>query len=203
MTQEIFEAAAALFAEAGNQIEGRPKRIEGKLSFTAKGTRNRLILGQNVTLKTARIQFLKDDGVIEIGDGVRHYGILIVGEGSTIKIGAGTRMNAATRIHAVERTTISIGQDCLLSDVRIRSSDMHSIIDLETRERINPAKDVVLEERVWVAEDVRIYKGVTIGSGSIVGARSTVTRDLPSNALCVGSPARAVKHGVSWDANRL
>ncbi|HYE23896.1 MAG TPA: hypothetical protein VEG32_01730, partial [Clostridia bacterium] len=68
---------------------------------------------------------------------------------------------------------------------------------------INWAADVVVEDRVWIAEDVYIYKGVRIGTGSIVGARSTVTKDLPPHALCLGTPAKAVRHNIGWSEKLL
>lgn len=45
----------------------------------------------------------------------------------------------------------------------------------------------------WVATDTYIAPGVTIGDGTVVGARANVVRDLPQWSVCVGSPARAVK----------
>jgi serine acetyltransferase len=41
--------------------------------------------------------------------------------------------------------------------------------------------------------DVFVSMGVTIGQGAVVGARSTVTRDIPPWTVAVGSPARVVK----------
>ena len=35
--------------------------------------------------------------------------------------------------------------------------------------------------------------GVHIGAGSVVGARSSVFRDLPPGMVCTGSPARPVR----------
>jgi serine acetyltransferase len=51
---------------------------------------------------------------------------------------------------------------------------------------------------VWLAHDVLVMKGVEIGAGSVVGARSLVSRTLPARALAVGSPAKVVRTGVSW-----
>ncbi|MEG3115091.1 hypothetical protein R3F72_08095, partial [Salinicola sp. 4072] len=69
--------------------------------------------------------------------------------------------------------------------------------------RTNPAKDICIENGVWVAEDVYIYKGATIGAGTIVGARATVTGKLPANSLCLGTPAKAVRSGVTWQDEPL
>jgi putative colanic acid biosynthesis acetyltransferase WcaF len=55
------------------------------------------------------------------------------------------------------------------------------------------ARPVVVGHHVWVASDVFVAPGVTIGDAAVVGARSSVFSDLPANMVCVGSPARPVK----------
>ena len=48
-------------------------------------------------------------------------------------------------------------------------------------------------DHAWLGMEVLILKGVTIGEGAIVGARSVVTRDVPPWAIAAGNPARVVK----------
>lgn len=55
------------------------------------------------------------------------------------------------------------------------------------------AKPIVVQDQVWVASDVFVAPGVTIGFGCVVGARSTVFQDLPPGKICFGSPAVPVK----------
>jgi putative colanic acid biosynthesis acetyltransferase WcaF len=57
-------------------------------------------------------------------------------------------------------------------------------------------KPIVIGENVWLAADVFVGPGVTIGELCVVGARSVVIRDLPSRKICVGHPCRAVKDRV-------
>ncbi len=47
---------------------------------------------------------------------------------------------------------------------------------------------------VWIGREAMIMKGVSIGTGAIIGARSIVTRDIPPYAIAVGAPARIVKY---------
>jgi len=53
-----------------------------------------------------------------------------------------------------------------------------------------------LHDDVWICADVFVGPGVTIAQGTVVGARSTVIRDLPSGKVCVGNPAKPIKDRV-------
>lgn len=46
---------------------------------------------------------------------------------------------------------------------------------------------------VWIGEGAFIRRGVTIGDGAVVGARSVVTRDVPPYAIVAGSPAQIIR----------
>jgi len=52
---------------------------------------------------------------------------------------------------------------------------------------------IVIEDEAWIATDVYIAPGVTIGKGAIVGARSSVYQDMPAGMVCIGSPAKPYK----------
>jgi putative colanic acid biosynthesis acetyltransferase WcaF len=54
-------------------------------------------------------------------------------------------------------------------------------------------RPIVVEAEVWLAAECFVLPGVTIGEGAVVGARSVVTRDLPSWMVCAGHPCRPIK----------
>jgi putative colanic acid biosynthesis acetyltransferase WcaF len=54
------------------------------------------------------------------------------------------------------------------------------------------AKKIVIESEAWVATDVFVAPGVTIGHGAVIGARSSVFHDIPPAVVAVGTPARVV-----------
>ena len=54
-------------------------------------------------------------------------------------------------------------------------------------------KPINIEDEVWLPNYVFVGPGVTIGRGTIVGARSSVFGDLPEGMICYGSPARPIK----------
>lgn len=51
---------------------------------------------------------------------------------------------------------------------------------------------VKIGNNVWLGENVTILKGVTIGDNVIIGIGSVVTKDIPSNSVAVGIPAKVV-----------
>lgn len=55
------------------------------------------------------------------------------------------------------------------------------------------AQPVRLHDNVWLGFDVCVLPGVTIGEGSVVGARSVVCRDVPPYTLVAGNPAVALR----------
>lgn len=52
---------------------------------------------------------------------------------------------------------------------------------------------IKLGNKVWLPWRVFVLPGVTIGDGSVIGANSLVTADIPSNSLAAGSPAKILK----------
>ena len=54
-------------------------------------------------------------------------------------------------------------------------------------------KPIVIEDEVWIPNDVFVGPGVTIGKGCVIGARSSVFKDLPAGMICMGNPAKPIK----------
>ena len=49
-----------------------------------------------------------------------------------------------------------------------------------------------IEDDAWVTADVFVGPGVTIGEGAVVGARSTITKDVPSWTVVAGTPPKFI-----------
>lgn len=54
-------------------------------------------------------------------------------------------------------------------------------------------RPIVIEDNVWIGINSTVLPGVKIGYGSIVGAQSVVTRDVPPMTVVAGNPARIIK----------
>lgn len=60
-------------------------------------------------------------------------------------------------------------------------------------------KPIHIGAECWIAADVFISPGVKIGRGSVVGARSVVTKDLPEWMVCAGHPCKPIKRRILQD----
>jgi len=55
------------------------------------------------------------------------------------------------------------------------------------------SRPITIEDKVWIGANVVVLPGVRIGYGSVIGAGSVVTRDVPPMSLALGVPARVVR----------
>ena len=55
------------------------------------------------------------------------------------------------------------------------------------------SQPITIGAECWIATDVYVGPGVTVGRGTLVGARSSVFKDLPAGKVCLGSPARVIR----------
>ena len=54
------------------------------------------------------------------------------------------------------------------------------------------AKPITIKDNCWLASNVVVCGGVTIGEGCVIGAGSVVTRDIPPYSLAAGNPCRVI-----------
>lgn len=186
--------------ELGNRIIGTPQwpGSKAKILFQAKNCT--IKFGEGVNWDVVVI-FKQDGGYIEVGDWCQAMGSMEVGTNAGIVIGDRLNISGMSRLVTDDGARITIGDDCLFAEnVSLRAFDHHPIYDLETRERINYARDITLGSDVWLGYGVTVAGGATIGHGSIVGTMSIVTAAHPigEHCLAVGTPALVKRTKVAW-----
>ncbi|SHG93260.1 acyltransferase [Flavobacterium defluvii] len=61
---------------------------------------------------------------------------------------------------------------------------------------------IIIESKVWIGFDVTILKGVKIGEGAVVGAKSVVTKNVEPWTVVAGNPAVVVKYLPEYNRNQ-
>lgn len=118
--------------------------------------------------------------------------IKALGPEGRVSIGNNVGISGAT-ISA--RKSISIGNNVLIgSGALISDNDAHP---LHPDHRDDPSytacAPVNIEDDVFIGARSIILKGVTLGRGSVVGAGSVVSRNVPEMTIVAGNPAQVVK----------
>lgn len=147
-----------------------------------------LFLGPRLQLQVGRTGQIRFGRFVWVGAGTKircHEGC--------VEIGAKTVIGQDCTISAYQR--VRIGEQCVIADRAMFIDFDHNVTDPEQPIRLQGIykRDVVVGSNVWVGYGAQVLRGVTIGDNAIIGASSVVTRDIPANAVAVGTPARVVR----------
>ncbi|MDX6211054.1 MAG: hypothetical protein QOF82_141 [Frankiales bacterium] len=110
------------------------------------------------------------------------------GSGGSLVIGDDVFLNQGSVVHA--ELSVTIGS-------RVRIGDLSAVYDtnfheLEVGQGVRMAP-VVIEDDVWLARQVVVLPGTTIGTGTVVGAGSVVKGEIPAWVVVSGVPAKVVR----------
>jgi len=112
--------------------------------------------------------------------------------GKHIKVGK--RFFANFNLVVLDEAVVTIGDDCFIGPNVSIYTACHSTDPLERNTRQEWAKPVTIGNSCWIGGSVTILPGVTIGDYVTIGAGSVVVKDIPSNCVAVGNPARVIKN---------
>lgn len=131
--------------------------------------------------------------------------LLVYPHGGRIEIGDHCYVGEGTRIWSL--SYVRLGDRVFLSHgVNVHDNDAHSLSAAERHRHFRElvqlgrasfvenvaAGEIVIEDDVWIGFNATILKGVRIGEGAIVGACSTVTRNVAPHTVVAGNPAVVV-----------
>src|SRR3954451_15750362 len=163
---------------------------------------------------------LKLDGIAFVGPGV----VLQVGKGARIELGRWSWLGHGTKVRCHEgivsigaktvmgqECTISafqsvkIGRECVIAD-RVMFIDFdHGVVEVERPVRLQGIykRDVEIGHNCWIGYGACILRGATVGDNCIIGTTTVVTKDVPSNGVVGGVPARLLRmreepSGMRW-----
>ena len=163
----------------------------------APGARLRIGAGAVTERRRGGVRFVLEPGAsVEVGEGAWLRSDLgtvhvVAFEGARIEMGPRVFLNGC---HVSAKTQLVLGTACQVGPgSRIFDADQHDFDDARPEQR----EPVEIGEHTWIASDVTVLRGVSIGAHSIVGTRSVVIEDVPPHTFAAGAPARA--RGVVGD----
>jgi acetyltransferase-like isoleucine patch superfamily enzyme len=139
---------------------------------------------------------------IEIGAGTRVSGISTISGrsagGMTPRLRIGSNCDIGWQTTIAVGTLVSIGDNVRIAGRAFLAGYPGHPLDAARRAAGEPddddqARDIILEDDVWLATGVTVCAGIRIGRGTVVAAGSVVTKDLPSGVLAGGAPARIIR----------
>ena len=157
------------------------------VSFLRRGMRRILIL----PLQRRMLQSCGKHVLIEKGCRISYRNVSIK-DNSTIAEGC---------VLMSEKAYIHIGRNCMLAPrvalitgdhrIDIKGKPMRQVTEKEKLPQND--QDIIIEDDVWIGYGAILLKGVHIGRGSVLGAGSVVTKDLPPYSIYTGIPAERLR----------
>ena len=123
-------------------------------------------------------------------------------EGARIRIGAGSFLNIAVMVAAVD--LVEIGEHCMFANGCFITDGNHRFDDPEKPvpwQGFSSKGPTRVGDNVWCGANVVVASGVTIGERCVIGANSVVTEDIPAFSIAAGAPARVIKK-VEYERDR-
>ena len=109
----------------------------------------------------------------------------------SISIGNNTTVNRNTNILA--QVTIGSNVSIAPNVVIVGMNHVFSNLDDTIKSQGSTSKGIIIEDDVWIATNVSILDGITIGKGSVIAAGAVVNKDVPPYSVMAGVPAKVVK----------
>ncbi len=99
----------------------------------------------------------------------------------------------------LDTSPVHIGANAFIAPGVCISCVSHAIDPEQRGEVITTSAPVTLEDDVWIGANAVICGGVTIGKGSVIGAGSVVTHDIPAGVVAAGTPCRPLRPIIQGD----
>jgi len=122
-----------------------------------------------------------------------------------VRIGSDVSMNIGVVIDPCSGGPIDIGDGVMIGPYSVLRVADHRFDDPAVSIRLqgHVGGPIIIEEDCWLGSHCVVLKNVRIGKGSVIGAHSVVTRDIPPGSIAVGAPARVTRTRASARPEQL
>ena len=100
----------------------------------------------------------------------------------------------------VDDAPIYVGDDTLFGPNVTLTTAGHPINPILRQKGYLYCEPIRIGKNCWIGADVSIMPGISIGDNVVIGAHSTVTRDIPSNTVAYGTPCKIIREVSDHDA---
>lgn len=197
-----------------NNIVYIPKEEEEnvKIEFKNNGKNNIVFIGKYAKMHKTVIRFSGSNNVVYISgyeSSTKKSSepflrlTLDLYENSSFYIGKNATVKTKCEFRGIiaQDTNVFIGNDCMLSEgVLMRTSDAHFVYDLDSYEPLNLNKSIMIGDHIWFGADIKVLKGITIGSGSTISTNALLSgrKTFCSNTVIAGLPAKVINSNAAW-----
>lgn len=139
-------------------------------------------------------------GAIRLGERVTvGTAAIIESRGGEVRIGSRTGIGPFCVLYG--HGGLEIGSDCMIASHVVFIPENHRFdrLDVPMREQGGTRRGIRVADDVWLATQVVVLDGVSIGKGAVIGAGAVVTRDIPDYAIAHGVPARVIGYRGQGD----
>lgn len=121
--------------------------------------------------------------------------------GSHIKVGRNFFANYNCTI--IDVAEVTIGENCQMApNVAIYTAG-HPIYPSTRNSAYEYGKAVTIGDNVWLGGNTVVCPGVHIGSNTVIGVGSVVTKDIPDWCIAAGNPCRVIRKITEADKRKL
>ncbi len=180
------------------------KQIQG-LKIIFIGNNNTICIHKNCLNKFINsFIYCTDNCHFEINktyNNIRGLKLVLNAKNSRVTVGKNSLFSGGNIVLSGENNlSVKIGNNCYFgSNLNIRTSDAHSLIDNISQEILNKGEDIIIGNNVWLANNVTVNKGVKLSDYTVVASNSLVNKKFnENNILIAGIPARVNKKDISW-----
>lgn len=99
----------------------------------------------------------------------------------------------------LDTSPVHIGNGVFVAPGVVIACSGHAIHPNERIKGLGTSAPITIEDNVWIGANSTICPGVTIHSGSVIGAGSVVNKDIPSNVIAAGVPCRVIREITDED----
>ena len=137
-------------------------------------------------------RFLLNLAGIKIGKNTKVVGPIHIGTVAKLNIGEGCWIGSGLKIYG--NGVVTVGNNCDFAPDVAFVTGSHEIGSKERRAGKGTSFEILIENGCWIGARVTIMGDIIILESSIIGTCSLVNKNIDSNVIAAGTPAKIIKN---------